>query len=117
MNIGKRLRVLREAKKLSQGDVEKRAGLLRSHISRVECGHTMPSLKTLEKWADALDLEFLQLFGGRHGQSPAAKSGSKPSPVGTAESKLLRLFGRLRGQDQALLLSFARNLARRGRQL
>jgi len=51
MIIGDRLRALREEKKLSQGDVEKRTGLLRCYISRVENGHTVPAIETLEKMA------------------------------------------------------------------
>ena len=47
MIIGDRLRALREEKKLSQGDIEKRAGLLRCYTSRVENGHTVPALKHL----------------------------------------------------------------------
>ena len=54
MDIGKRLREIREAKGLSQADIEKRSGLLRSYVSRVEGGYTAPSLATLEKFAKAL---------------------------------------------------------------
>jgi transcriptional regulator with XRE-family HTH domain len=62
MLIGKRLRALREEKKLSQGDVEKRTGLLRCYISRVENGHTVPAIETLEKCARALEIPMYQLF-------------------------------------------------------
>ncbi len=55
MIIGDRLRALREEKKLSQGDIEKRTGLLRCYISRVENGHTVPAIETLEKLARALE--------------------------------------------------------------
>jgi transcriptional regulator with XRE-family HTH domain len=51
--IGDRLRALREEKKFSQGEVEKRTGLLRCYISRVENGHTVPAVETLEKFARA----------------------------------------------------------------
>jgi transcriptional regulator with XRE-family HTH domain len=47
---------------LSQGDVEKRTGLLRCYLSRVENGHTVPSLDTLSKIAQALDLPLAQFF-------------------------------------------------------
>ena len=50
MVIGNRLKELRESKKLSQGDIEKRTGLLRCYISRVENGHTVPAIETLERW-------------------------------------------------------------------
>jgi transcriptional regulator with XRE-family HTH domain len=56
MNVGDRLRALREEKKLSQGAIEKGTGLLRCYISRVENGHTVPSVQTLEKMARALEL-------------------------------------------------------------
>ena len=62
MIIGDRLRALREEKKLSQGDIEKRTGLLRCYISRVENGHTVPAIETLEKVARALEVPLYQLF-------------------------------------------------------
>src|SRR5260370_21906207 len=62
MIIGDRLRELREVKKLSQGDIEKRTGLLRCYISRVENGHTVPAIETLEKLARALEVPLYQLF-------------------------------------------------------
>ena len=55
MIIGDRLRALHEEKKLSQGAIEKRTGLFPAYISRVENGHTVPSIETLEKFAHALE--------------------------------------------------------------
>jgi transcriptional regulator with XRE-family HTH domain len=60
--IGERLRALREEKKFSQGEIEKRTGLLRCYTSRVENGHTVPSVETLEKFARALEVPMYQLF-------------------------------------------------------
>jgi transcriptional regulator with XRE-family HTH domain len=62
MIIGNRLRAIREEKKLSQGDIEKRTGLLRCYISRVENGHTVPAIETLEKMARAMEIPLYQLF-------------------------------------------------------
>jgi transcriptional regulator with XRE-family HTH domain len=62
MVIGDRLRELRETKRMSQGDIEKRTGLLRCYISRVENGHTVPAIETLEKLARALEIPMYQLF-------------------------------------------------------
>src|SRR5437868_13302411 len=62
MVIGNRLKELRESKNLSQGDIEKRTGLLRCYISRVENGHTVPAIETLEKLARALEVPLYQLF-------------------------------------------------------
>src|SRR6201985_2477479 len=62
MNIGTTIRGYRLQKGMSQGDIEKRTGLLRCYLSRVENGHTVPSLETLQKIAGALDLPLSQFF-------------------------------------------------------
>ncbi len=110
MNIGLRLRELREARQFSQGDIEKRTGLLRCYISRVENGHTVPSIETLEKCAKALDLELYQLFH---------TGGGKPKPVkvdapqiDNQERKLVELFRRMPGTDQKWFLGLARETTR-----
>jgi transcriptional regulator with XRE-family HTH domain len=69
MKIGTTIRAHRLQRGLSQGDIEKKTGLLRCYLSRVENGHTVPSLDTLSKIAIALDLPIAQFFaddGGRH---------------------------------------------------
>src|SRR4029077_20485031 len=62
MIMGDRLRVLREQKGFDQGEIEKRTGLLPCYISRVEHGHTVPAVETLEKFARALEVPMYQLF-------------------------------------------------------
>ena len=62
MVIGDKLKTLREHRNLSQGDIEKRTGLLRCYVSRVENGHTVPSVDTLEKMARALEVPMYRLF-------------------------------------------------------
>jgi transcriptional regulator with XRE-family HTH domain len=62
MVIADRLKAMREQKKMSQGDMEKRTGLLRCYISRVENGHTVPAIETLEKMARAREVPMYQLF-------------------------------------------------------
>ena len=62
MMIGERLRELREGQKLSQGEIERRCGLLRCYISRVEHGFTVPAVETLEKFPRALDVPMYQFF-------------------------------------------------------
>lgn len=62
MYIGGRLRDLRKSKDLSQGEIEKRTGLLRVYISRLENGHTVPAIEILEKLARALEVPLYQLF-------------------------------------------------------
>jgi len=62
MVIADRLKALREQKNLSQGDIEERSGLLRCYISRVENGHTVPAIETLEKLTRAMEVPLYQLF-------------------------------------------------------
>jgi len=62
MIIGDHIRAIREEKKMSQGEIEKRTGLLRCYISRVENGHTVPAVETLEKFARALEVPMYRLF-------------------------------------------------------
>ena len=76
MVIGNRLKELRESKTLSQGDIEKRTGLLRCYISRVENGHTVPAIETLEKIARSLEVPMYRLFHA--GEVPAGLSKLKP---------------------------------------
>ena len=110
MDIGKRLRELRQAKGFSQGDIEKRTGLVRCYTSRVENGYTIPSLETLGKFAKALEVEFYQLFfvGGGEPQAPKAEG---RAPLGSPEDELVKLFRRMSKPNKRLLLLMARQLA------
>ena len=91
MVIADRLRALREEKKLSQGDIEKRTGLLRCYISRVENGHTVPAIETLEKLARAMEIPMYQLFydGEKPPELPnlPKRKSSETSP-GVARAKM-----------------------------
>ena len=120
MVIGDRLRELRESKELSQGDIEKRTGLLRCYISRVENGHTVPAVSTLEKMARALEVPMYQLFHDGEA-SPAIRKLKHPSNSdewgsrgGDADylSKLSRLLAKMDPNDQPLLLHVAQKVAR-----
>ena len=93
MLIGQRLRDIREAKNLSQGDIEKSTGLLRCYVSRVENGHTVPSLETLEKWARALSMPLYQVM--HEGEEP-------PRPLKVATKGEEKLWGALRSQAREL---------------
>jgi transcriptional regulator with XRE-family HTH domain len=123
MLIGDRLRAIREAKKLSQGDIEERSGLKRSYVSRVEGGHTIPSVETLERWARALEVPLYQLF--YEGEQPlqlrhlprrrtaeeiaCGSSGKEARYL----NKLRRLLGRMNESKRRLLLHTAQKMARR----
>ena len=95
MQIGTRLRELREAKNLSQGD--KRTGLLRTYTSRVEHGHTVPSIATLEKYATALEVPLYRFFT----DEVAVKAPKLPNPKG--DSSLWGIRGNERGELRNLL--------------
>jgi transcriptional regulator with XRE-family HTH domain len=111
MDIGKRLLELRAARGFSQGDIEKRTGLLRCYISRVENGHTVPSLETLERLAKALEIETYQLFfeGDKEPETVPVATGAAPS---SREGKLVETFRKLSQRDQELVLAMLRKLAK-----
>ncbi|MBZ5697934.1 MAG: helix-turn-helix transcriptional regulator [Acidobacteriia bacterium] len=123
MIIGDRLRALREEKKFSQGDIEKRTGLLRCYISRVENGHTVPAIETLEKMARALEVPLYQLFYDGE-EPPELPNLPKRKSAGDIvwgrsgkEARLLNKFRRLMGRiaegDRRLLLYMAQKMANR----
>ena len=122
MIIGERLKELREAKKLSQGDIEKRTGLLRCYVSRVENGHTVPAVETLEKFARALEVPVYHLF--YDGEEPPGLPAIVLNQKDTAEwgsagrharylAKLRRLLARMEPQDRNLLMYFSQKLNRK----
>ena len=111
MDIGKRLRELREAKGLSQGDIERRSGLLRSYISRVEGGYTAPSLATLEKFAEALEVEPYQLLYQGEGK-PAAVKTQEQAALSKPARQLLKLYEGMSSQNRKLLLTLAGKLGK-----
>ena len=124
MVIGTRLRALREERKFSQGDIEKRTGLLRCYISRVENGHTVPSIETLEKLAAALEIPLYQLFYEGEEPPPLPNLSKRRTTEELALDedaqkelrffdKVRRLLGRINEQDRQLLLYMAQKLASR----
>jgi transcriptional regulator with XRE-family HTH domain len=120
MVIGERLKALREQKNLSQGDVERRTGLIRAYISRVENGHTIPSIETLEKFARSLEIPMYVLF--YDGEKPPREN--IPAPGGATGwgrsgrdarmlSRFRRLMSRADQSDQKLLLFMAQKMSQR----
>ena len=122
MIIGDRLRVLREQKKFSQGEVEKRTGLLRCYISRVENGHTVPAVETLEKFARALEVPLYQLF--YDGEEPpkmailpkrrssAAMGWGDTGRDARTLAKFRQLLSRTDEEDRRLLLFMAKKMVK-----
>ena len=123
MIIGERLRQIREEKKLSQGDIEHKTGLLRCYISRVENGHTVPSVETLEKFARALEVPMYQLFYDSEEPPKLPNFLNRKSTDDVAwgssgkEARILakfcRLFNRLKEGDRGLVFFMAQKMAKR----
>jgi len=121
MVIGDRLRQLRESKLWSQGDIEKRTGLLRCYTSRLENGHTVPSIETLEKFAAVFDVPLWKIFyEGDQPTTPLLSSRDLgQSEIVSAKDrkfylKLARLLGRMTEKDRHLLFYAVQKMARRG---
>ncbi len=123
MIIGDRLRALREEKKFSQGEIEKRTGLLRCYISRVENGHTVPAIETLEKMARALEVPLYQLFydGEEPPELPNLPKRRTSDEIAWGSTgkdarfltKFRRLLSRVDEGDRRLLLYMAQKMANR----
>src|SRR6201987_2547928 len=110
INIGTTIRGYRLQKGMSQGDIEKGTGLLRGYLSRVENGHTVPSLETLQKIARALDLQLSEFFA----EEVISKEMSGLN-LGEEEIRFLRQVQRssahLSDSDRRLLLAMVRKFA------
>src|SRR5258708_37015625 len=122
MIIGDRLRGLREAKNLSQGDIEKRTGLVRPYISRIENNHTVPAIETLEKMARALEIPMYQLFydGDEPPKLPNLPKRKTDEDLWGSSgkdarflNKLRRLLGKAADNDGRLVIHMAQKMARR----
>jgi transcriptional regulator with XRE-family HTH domain len=120
MVIGEKLKAIREHKNMSQGDIEKRTGLLRCYISRVENGHTVPAIETLEKMARAMEIPMYALF--YEGEEPpkpnvpangvATGWGSEGRDAKTLD-KFRRLMRRADEGDVNLLLFMAQKMSQK----
>jgi transcriptional regulator with XRE-family HTH domain len=110
MKIGTTIRGHRLQKGLSQGDIEKKTGLLRCYLSRVENGHTVPSLDTLSKIAQALDLPIAQFFA-----EDSLDRGMNAQKLSDEEMRFLtqirRYSSNLNESDRKLLLAMVKKFA------
>jgi transcriptional regulator with XRE-family HTH domain len=112
MNIGETIRNFRLQKGMSQGDIEKRTGLLRCYLSRVENGHTIPSLDTLAKIASAMDVPLGQFFA----DTAHDNGGSKNVPQLTEDevrflTQIRRYSPNLNESDRKLVLAMVKKMA------
>ena len=125
MVISDRLKTIREKKDLSQGDIEERTGLKRCYVSRVENGHTVPSIATLEKLARALEVPLYQFFydGDAPPELPPVPTGASNDNGEWGSSgesarffeRLRRFLGRLSEPDRKLILHMTSQMVRKNR--
>ncbi len=113
MNIGETIRNFRLQKGMSQGDIEKRTGLLRCYLSRVENGHTIPSLDTLAKIASAMDVPLGSFFADGAGDSTGP---ARSVPQLTEEevrflTQIRRYSPSLNESDRKLVLAMVKKMA------
>ena len=123
MRLGDRLRKLRQEKKLSQAEIEKRTGLVGPYISRIENNHSSPSIETLEKFAKALEVPLYKLFydGDKPPKlpNPPIRNTSGDKPWGNfgkdAEylNKLRRVLAKATEKDRKIIMILVQNMARR----
>jgi len=110
MNIGETIRNFRLRKSMSQGDIEKRTGLLRCYLSRVENGHTISSMDTLARIATAMDLPLSRFF-----TDGASDNGSKPPQLAEDEVRFLTQIRRyspnLNDSDRKLVIAMVKKMA------
>lgn len=114
VNIGSVIRSYRGERGLSQGDIERRTGLLRCYLSRVENGHTVPSLETLAKIAEALDISLADFFPGS--ETPSERDAQKM--LGELSDEEVRFLAEIRKYsttlnegDKRLVLAMIRKMA------
>src|SRR5258708_24666946 len=111
MDIGITIRNFRLQRGMSQGDIEKRTGLLRCYLSRVENGHTAPSLDTLSKIAGAMELPLSHFFS-----EPGNSNGSTALPQLSDDelrflTQIRRYSGNLHDSDRKLLVETVKKTA------
>src|SRR5215467_8496102 len=123
MLIGQKLKALREAKNMSQLEVSEATGLVQPYLSRVESGHTVPGVETLEKWATALKIPLYQILydgeeppklpklPGNHNNDLWGDSGRDSHDL----KRLRQFLAKMRARERELLMSMAVRMASRSR--
>jgi transcriptional regulator with XRE-family HTH domain len=111
MNIGETIRNYRLQKGMSQGDIEKRTGLLRCYLSRVENGHTVPSLDTLAKIATAMELPLAQFFHNGTGDNGAKAGPQLAEDEVRFLTQIRRYSPSLNDSDRKLVLAMIKKMA------
>ena len=120
MEIGQKLRELREEKNLSQGYIEQKTGLLRCYVSRVENGFTVPNVETLEKFALALEVPLYRFITeGERVKMPKLPTSNLElawEVKGNHRREIrqfAKAFSQMDDRNQTLLVRLAQKMARR----
>src|SRR5574340_407489 len=111
MNIGETIRTFRLHKGMSQGDIEKRTGLLRCYLSRVENGHTIPSLDTLAKIAGAMEVPLAQFFAADPHNDGARNLPQLSEDEVRFLTQIRRYSPALNDSDRKLVLAMVKKMA------
>ncbi|HTZ75128.1 MAG TPA: helix-turn-helix transcriptional regulator [Candidatus Aquilonibacter sp.] len=114
VNIGEVIKSYRSDRGLSQGDIERRTGLLRCYLSRVENGHTVPSLETLAKIAEAMEISLADFFPG----TDTAQDRETRKVLGELSEEEIRFLAEIKrysttlsDDDKRLVLAMIRKMA------
>jgi len=112
MNLGEAIKNIRLAKGLSQGEMQKRTGILRSYLSRVENGHTVPSLATLQRLASAMGVALSDFFAanGHPADGAPALASTPTDPAGQYLTELKTLLPQLTSQQRDQLLDMVKDM-------
>lgn len=111
MNIGETIKNYRLQKGMSQGDIEKRTGLLRCYLSRVENGHTVPSLDTLAKIAGAMELPLSQFFSENGRDNNSRNLPQLSDDEVRFLNQMRRFAAQLNESDRKLVLAMVKKMA------
>jgi transcriptional regulator with XRE-family HTH domain len=110
MNLGESIRQIRQAKGLSQGEMQKRTGILRSYLSRVENGHTVPSFATLQRLAAAMEVALADFFPHEDGVAIPGNASSD------CLQQLKNYIPQLSPEQRVEVLEMVKNMARLSKQ-
>lgn len=109
MNLGESIRKIRLARGISQGEMQKRTGILRSYLSRVENGHTVPSFATLQRLAGAMGVTLSDFFSPEGAPHPSSGSGDSASEY---LRELKNLLPQISAEQRQQLLDTVKQMAR-----
>jgi transcriptional regulator with XRE-family HTH domain len=100
-------------------DQERRTGLSRAYTSRVENGHTVPGVATLEKYAGALGVPLYRFFTDGPVEKPKLPESESDAAWGSSGKDrrefhlFAKAFTRMSERDQKILTAMAQKMVDR----